>query len=86
MLKFTGARIESSLLPGRTDLSQVLTDAREIFGENFTPPVSDQEKNILLKDKEFFTAGEDNLVMRGVVSGHDIAFAFIFDYVTYAPP
>jgi hypothetical protein len=68
LLQLSSADIDPTLLPGVKDLSQLLTDAREVFGDDFVPPFSDAQIEMLMKEKDIFTAGEDNLVRRGVVS------------------
>jgi Myb-like DNA-binding domain len=39
---------------------------QEVFGEHFQPPCSPTEEILLKKSRGLFTAGEDNLVFRGV--------------------
>jgi hypothetical protein len=39
---------------------------QEVFGEHFQPPCSPTEEILLKKNRGLFTAGEDNLVFRGV--------------------
>lgn len=67
MLEQAGAKIDDSLLPGKRDLHEIVSDAREVFGQDFVPPTSIPQQIILRRNRNQFTAAEDNLVLRGVV-------------------
>jgi hypothetical protein len=66
-LEQAGAKIDDSLLPGKRDLHEIVSDAREVFGQDFVPPTSIPQQIILRRNRNQFTAAEDNLVLRGVV-------------------
>lgn len=66
LLKHSGALIDKELVPGCRDISANFVDAKEIFGEKFAPPCSPVQESFLKKNRNLFTAGEDNLVLRGV--------------------
>jgi len=68
LLDQAGSKIDEVLLPGKRDLSQVVADAREIFGSEFAPPMTIPQQIQLRKNRNQFTAAEDNLILRGVVS------------------
>jgi Myb-like DNA-binding domain len=54
------------LIPGSRDVSENFVDATEVFGDGFQPPCNIHQESILRKNRNYFTAGEDNLVFRGV--------------------
>lgn len=66
LLDQSGAVVDKDLVPGCRDLSANFVDAKEVFGEDFDPPCSHAQDSILKKNRNLFTAGEDNLVLRGV--------------------
>lgn len=65
-MRYSEATIDPILIPGSRDVSENFVDATEFFGEGFRPPCNVQQESILRKNRNYFTAGEDNLVLRGV--------------------
>lgn len=65
-MNFSESSIDPNLIPGCRDLSDNFVDAKEIFDHDFTAPCTPAQESILRKNRNFFTAGEDNLVLRGV--------------------
>ena len=65
-MNFCEASIDPDLIPGCRDISENFVDAKEIFDDDFTAPCNAIQESILRKNRNFFTAGEDNLVLRGV--------------------
>jgi Myb-like DNA-binding domain len=65
-LNFSEASIDPNLIPGCRDISENFVDAKEIFDDDFAAHCSPTQESILRKNRNFFTAGEDNLVLRGV--------------------
>jgi hypothetical protein len=61
-----GAEIDRDLIPGSRDVSTNFVDAKEYFGSEFKAPCTPQEEMLLRRNRNLFTAGEDNLVLRGV--------------------
>ena len=59
------AKVDTKLVPGGRDLSEVLTNPYEIL-KDFQPPCTEEQAIMLRRSKSTFTAGEDNLVLRGV--------------------
>mmetsp|Transcript_31349 Transcript_31349/g.46237 ORF Transcript_31349/g.46237 Transcript_31349/m.46237 type:complete len:902 (-) Transcript_31349:440-3145(-) len=57
---------EPTWLPGGKGFSELLSEPKEVFGDNFKPPCSSQQAQALKRDRNQFTAGEDSLVFRGV--------------------
>eukprot|EP00536_Pseudo-nitzschia_multiseries_P003517 jgi/Psemu1/284468/fgenesh1_pg.55_\ len=66
VLKDAGAHVEEQLLPGVLDLSENFSQLQEHLGEDFRPPCSPEQERFLRKNRNLFTSGEDNLVLRGV--------------------
>ena len=60
-------KLTNHLLPGKVDLSQIVSDANEVFGQDFVPPTSIPQQIVLRRNRNQFTAAEDNLILRGVV-------------------
>ena len=67
LLEQAGAKIDEKLLPGKRDVSQLVCEAREVFGNDFKPPATIPQQIQLRKNRNQFTAAEDNLILRGVV-------------------
>jgi len=68
LLKQAGADIDPKLIPGKRDLSTLLTFPKECLGSQFNVPLSDEKQLELRQNRDQFTASEDNLLLRGVVS------------------
>ena len=68
LLDNAGAEVDESAIPGFVDVSTVLSDPTEFFGTNFNGECATAQNVALRKDRIQFTAAEDNLVLRGVVS------------------
>jgi Myb-like DNA-binding domain len=54
------------MIPGSRDLSENLVDVKEYFGDDFKPPCTPDQVLTLRRNRNLFTSGEDNLVLRGV--------------------
>lgn len=65
-MNYSECAINTDLIPGKRDLSANFVDAKELFGEEFQSPCSPVQVLFLRKNRNLFTAGEDNLVFRGV--------------------
>lgn len=64
----TNRNWDASWLPGARDFTELLSQPKEVFGENFQgPPLSWEQALALKRDRNQFTAAEDSLVFRGVV-------------------
>ncbi|KAL3794951.1 hypothetical protein HJC23_004328 [Cyclotella cryptica] len=70
LLKHAGAEVDASLVPGSVDLGDLLTHAPEAFAEpeKVNRPLTKTQRLELRKNKNQFTAGEDNLILRGVLA------------------
>ena len=66
VLKQAGANVDESFVPGTKDLADNFCDCREFFGEAYTHPPTAEQETALRKNRNLFTSGEDNLVLRGV--------------------
>jgi hypothetical protein len=66
VLRQAGAHIDESFVPGTKDLSENFCDCREFFGEAYNPPCTEEQEFSLRRNRNLFTSGEDNLVLRGV--------------------
>lgn len=66
LLRHCGATIDVDMIPGARDLSTNFVDIREYLGQEFTPPCTHSQELMLKRNRNLFTAGEDNLVLRGV--------------------
>ena len=67
LLRHAGANYDESYIPETRDLAQLVSDPKEVFGPNFQPPTNIPQQIQLRKNRNHFTAAEDNLVLRGVV-------------------
>ena len=70
LLKHAGAEVNETLVPGRVDLSELFTHAPEAFTEpdKVGSILTKAQQKELRKNKNQYTTGEDNLILRGVVS------------------
>jgi len=68
LLKHARAEIDTDYLPGRPDLGRCLTHAPEAFEEpdKVNRPLTKKQEAELRKNRHTFSAGEDNLILRGV--------------------
>ena len=67
VLEEAGANIDESALPSVLDVSENFSNTKEILGDDsFTPPCSKEQGLYLRRNRNLFTSGEDNLVLRGV--------------------
>jgi len=66
VLNATQQAYDKSLVPGSCDISDNFCDAHEFLGPTFVPPANTKQQIICKKNRNLFTAGEDNLVLRGV--------------------
>jgi len=68
LLRRARADYDKNLVPGYKDLAQLLTYPSEIMGEEEGMPMSEIQQRTLRCHRQYMTAAEDNLVLRGVVS------------------
>lgn len=66
ILQQAEAVVEESIVPGTKDLSDNFSNPAEYLGETFEKPCDDDQVFFLRKSRNLFSAGEDNLVLRGV--------------------
>lgn len=66
VLRQAGAHVDDSYIPGSKDLSENFCEGKEFFGESFQPPCTEEQQMFLRRNRNLFTSGEDNLVLRGV--------------------
>jgi hypothetical protein len=66
VLRQACSNIEEAVIPGEKDLSDNFCDCTELFGENFKAPCTEEQQLFLRRNRNLFTSGEDNLVLRGV--------------------
>ncbi|CAJ1941451.1 unnamed protein product [Cylindrotheca closterium] len=66
VLRQAGANIEEMLVPGERKITDNFCDCGEFFGELFKEPCKDEQDLFLRRNRNLFTSGEDNLVLRGV--------------------
>lgn len=66
VLRQASANIEEAVIPGEADLADNFCDCRELFGESFKSPCTEEQQVFLRRNRNLFTSGEDNLVLRGV--------------------
>jgi hypothetical protein len=66
LIKHCGAAFDPDMIPGARDLSTNFVDIREYLGQDFTPPCTQSQELLLKRNRNLFTSGEDNLVLRGV--------------------
>jgi hypothetical protein len=67
VLEEAGASVEESFLPGVVDCSENFSSIQEVFDDDsFRPPCTAEQEQYLRRNRNLFTSGEDNLVMRGV--------------------
>jgi hypothetical protein len=66
VLDEAGAEYDTNAVPSARDVSLNFVDAKEYFGPSFQPPSTPQQEMVLRRNRNLFTAGEDNLVLRGV--------------------
>ena len=62
--------MDEQLVPGKTDLCELFTHTPEAFAEpeKVNTVLTKAQRLELRRNKSQFTAGEDNLILRGVVS------------------
>jgi len=68
LLKHAGSDINKRYLPPPSDLGEVFTHVPEIFEDanSVKRPLTKKQEAELRRNKHSFTAGEDNLILRGV--------------------
>ena len=66
VLKQAGANIDEAAIPGTRDLAQNYCDPKEYLGPSFSGPCTEEQQTFLRRNRNLFTSGEDNLVLRGV--------------------
>lgn len=80
LLRHAGVEVNESLVPGRVDYSDLFTHAPEAVSkpDEVGETLTKAQRYELRKNKLQFTAGEDNLILRGVVStNYDIVLSII---------
>lgn len=68
LLQYAKADYNKDLIPGHKELSHILTYPYEVMGDETGMPMSEDQQKSLRMNKSQFTAAEDNLLLRGVVS------------------
>jgi hypothetical protein len=66
VLEEAGSAYDERWIPGVRDLSENFSDTSDCLGPAFTPPCTEEQANLLRCNRNLFTSGEDNLVLRGV--------------------
>ena len=66
VLKKAKAKYDKRLVPGVGDVSKNFVDPTEYLGPHFVPPCDRDEETMFRRNRNLFTAGEDNLILRGV--------------------
>jgi hypothetical protein len=61
VLAESGVKNHPDLVPGSKDLSENFVSGKEVFGPEFEPPCNLFQESVLRKNRNLFTAGEDNL-------------------------
>jgi hypothetical protein len=65
-LRKAGANLDDACIPGIRDLSLNFCDPMEYLGEDFVMPCHEEQQLFLRRNRNLFSSGEDNLVLRGV--------------------
>lgn len=60
------AKYDQRMVPGARDVSKNFVDPQEFLGPHFEPPCTRDEEILFRRNRNLFTSGEDNLVLRGV--------------------
>jgi hypothetical protein len=68
LLHHARADYDRNLIPGYKDLSNILPYPSEMMDNDSGMPMSREQQKLLRQNKLQFTAAEDNLLLRGVVS------------------
>jgi hypothetical protein len=66
VLRQAAANLDESYIPGVSDLADNFCEVKEFLGDSFEPPCSEEQQVFLRRNRNLFTSGEDNLVLRGV--------------------
>lgn len=66
ILEEAGAVVANEWLPDGQDLAENFVDIQSILGPNFQMPCTLEQRQLLKRNRNLFTAGEDNLLLRGV--------------------
>ena len=66
VLRQAGAPFDNAFIPGDKDISENFCECKEFFGDTFKAPCTEDQKLFLRRNRNLFTSGEDNLVLRGV--------------------
>ncbi|KAL7580151.1 hypothetical protein ACA910_012907 [Epithemia clementina (nom. ined.)] len=66
VLNATQQTFDPTLIPESRDVSENFCNPQEFFGPSFKPPCSENQQTVCRRNRNLFTAGEDNLVLRGV--------------------
>jgi|AntRauTorckE5430_2_1112549.scaffolds.fasta_scaffold03973_1 hypothetical protein len=68
LLRYARADYDRNLIPGYRDMTDLLTYPSEVIGENTGMAMTQEQQRLLRHSRLQFTAAEDNLLLRGVVS------------------
>jgi hypothetical protein len=66
VLRKAGANVDDTCIPAMKDLSLNFCDPMEYLGEDFELPCNEEQQLFLRRNRNLFSSGEDNLVLRGV--------------------
>ena len=66
LLRRAGAHYDKKMIPGRPGLIDHMTYPKELLGPKFTPPADSYQEEQMRRNRNQFTSGEDNLILRGV--------------------
>jgi hypothetical protein len=66
VLRKAGANLDDACIPATRDLSLNFCDPMEYLGEDFEVPCNEEQQLFLRRNRNLFSSGEDNLVLRGV--------------------
>eukprot|EP00978_Attheya_sp_CCMP212_P007947 scaffold18479_cov47-Attheya_sp.AAC.1 len=61
-----GANYDERFIPGKRDISEHLSYPEEVLGQPVKLPLSRDDQIVLRKNRNQFSAAEDNLILRGV--------------------
>ncbi len=78
LLRHARADYDRNIIPGYRELYHHLTYPSEIMGTEEGMPMSEDQQRLLRSNRAQFTAAEDNLLLRGVVSCSSAVSGFIY--------
>ena len=68
LLQHVGADYDKSMIPEQKNLYDLFSNPLEVRGNDFMAKMSVENESQVRKNRSQFTAAEDNLLLRGVVS------------------